>query len=121
MDHPGYRANLRILELLGAHSNETFRLVMLTLKRWASGHFIAGGQFGMLNGTTLTLMFVHIFLQHPEETAPALLAHFFDVYSRWFAFCIESAELSHNPDRIIIITLAELYVILTTKELAHPR
>jgi poly(A) polymerase Pap1 len=56
---------------------------MLTLKLWAKQHFVAGDQFGLLNGTTLTLMFVHIFLQHPKATVPSLLGQFFDTYSRW--------------------------------------
>src|SRR5688572_17057723 len=89
---PGYRANLRIIELLGTHPKDSFRLAMFTLKLWAKQHFVSGGQFGLLNGTTMTLLFVHIFLKHPEESVPALLAHFFDVYSRWYVSSVVSED-----------------------------
>uniref|UniRef100_A0A915NP86 Polynucleotide adenylyltransferase n=1 Tax=Meloidogyne floridensis TaxID=298350 RepID=A0A915NP86_9BILA len=55
----GYRATIRINELIAENKNK-FRLVLLTLKLWARNHFIYNGKLGFFSGTSLVILVTKI-------------------------------------------------------------
>nr|CAD2171922.1 unnamed protein product [Meloidogyne enterolobii] len=78
----GYRATIRINELIAENKNK-FRLVLLTLKLWARNHFIYNGKLGFFSGTSLVILVTKIIVDFnsTKMTIYQILAKFFDVYT----------------------------------------
>nr|CAD2164080.1 unnamed protein product [Meloidogyne enterolobii] len=98
----GYRANIRINELI-AENKDKFRLVLLTLKLWARNHFIYNGKLGFFSGTSLVILVSKIIVDFNSTkiTIYQILAKFFDVFTykrinKLFVYIINLANIKHR-------------------------
>uniref|UniRef100_A0A915M958 polynucleotide adenylyltransferase n=1 Tax=Meloidogyne javanica TaxID=6303 RepID=A0A915M958_MELJA len=77
----GYRANLRILELINEKDKKNFQLIVLILKVWAKNNFIYGNTFGFLSGSSISILACRFIMSIPNTTIINLLGKIFEYFS----------------------------------------
>lgn len=79
----GVRVVQIMLTLIPSEKINDFRIVLRTVKEWATVHGIYSNVLGFLGGVNWAIMVVKIVQMYPNETAAQLLHKFFITFSRW--------------------------------------
>uniref|UniRef100_A0A914LE31 polynucleotide adenylyltransferase n=1 Tax=Meloidogyne incognita TaxID=6306 RepID=A0A914LE31_MELIC len=91
----GVRSTLRFIELLDRNIAK-FKLAYITVKLWARNHFIYGGNFGFLNGSSLTVLVSKIVIENPNNSLISIIMELFEYLVEWF-------DLKSDEEKIIMV------------------
>ncbi|KAF7640074.1 hypothetical protein Mgra_00000517 [Meloidogyne graminicola] len=95
----GYRANLRILELVNKNE-KNFQLILLTIKVWSKNNFIYGTRFGFLGGTSISVLACHFILLNKNTSIIILIKSIFEYFL--FNKIINNDETINNSFPLIL-------------------
>jgi poly(A) polymerase Pap1 len=79
----GVRVVQMMLNLIPPEKLHDFRIVLRTVKEWATVHGIYSNVLGFLGGVNWAIMVVKILQMYPNESSAQLLHKFFITFSRW--------------------------------------
>lgn len=79
----GVRVVQMMLNLIPPEKLHDFRIVLRTVKEWATVHGIYSNVLGFLGGVNWAIMVVKILQMYPNESFTQLLHKFFITFSRW--------------------------------------
>uniref|UniRef100_A0A915N7F6 polynucleotide adenylyltransferase n=1 Tax=Meloidogyne javanica TaxID=6303 RepID=A0A915N7F6_MELJA len=98
----GVRSTLRFVELLDKNINK-FRLAYITVKLWAKNHYIYGGKFGFLNGSSIAVLVSKFVLENSNKSLIAIIMELFRyLVNYWF-------KLELDEEKMIIVETTKDY------------
>lgn len=79
----GVRVAQMLLDLIPPEKMHHFRIVLRTVKEWATVHGLYSNVLGFLGGVNWAIMVVKIIQLFPNASTTELLHRFFTTFSRW--------------------------------------
>nr|CAD2206604.1 unnamed protein product [Meloidogyne enterolobii] len=67
---------------------EIFNQTFIALKNWAKDYCVYNSQFGFLDGNSISLMLVKVFLLYPGANFVELLERFFLTFATWLLYFV---------------------------------